>query len=56
MNEKHEYDWLVEAFKLNAQLNVGCDNSKEVAEKLKTHLFDLKDLMSSIDSLIDDIE
>lgn len=56
MDKKHEYDWLVEAFKLNSQLYVGCDNSKEVAEKLKKHLFDLKDLKDSIDSLIDDIE
>ncbi len=56
MDKKHEYDWLVEAFKLNAQLYIGCENSKEVSEKLKTHLYDLKDLMSSIDSLIDDIE
>ena len=56
MDNKHEYDWLVEAFKLNAQLYIGCDNSKEVSEKLKTHLYDLKDLMSSIESLIDDIE
>ena len=54
--EKHEYDWLSEAFSLNSELYIGCDNSKEIAEKLNKHLFDLKDLRSDLDSLIDDIE
>ena len=56
MYKKHEYDWLVDAFKLNQQLSLGCDNPKEVSDKLKKHLYDLKDLMNSIDYLVDELE
>jgi hypothetical protein len=55
MNEKHPYDFLVKAFQLNTQLHIGCENSEEVDKELKTHLYDLKDLLSDLESLIDDI-
>lgn len=54
--KEHEYEWLSKAFALNSSLYTNsCDNRKTAIE-LKTYLDDLKDLMSDIDSLIDDIE
>jgi hypothetical protein len=52
----HEYQWLSDAFSLNASLNTNsCKNKEETVKKLKSHLFDLKDLSSDLDSLIDEI-
>ena len=57
MEKQHEYQWLSDAFALNASLHAGTyGNAEEVSNKLKSHLSDLKDLMSDIDSLIDEIE
>ena len=54
--KRHEYQWLSEAFSLNSSLYTGnCANPLATAKKLRSHLDDLKDLMSDIDSLIDDI-
>ena len=57
MDKVHEYQWLCEAFSLNTSLHLGSiEKPKEAAEKLKSHLYDLKDLRDDLESMIDEIE
>lgn len=53
---ENEYKWLSRAFYLNTSLHTNsCEDADKTAKELKSYLDDLKDLMSDIDSMIDDI-